>query len=188
MKDSGSAVNLVSASTDDAEKVFQEAIEQVTKNIRLLSLPEHTQNITGDILISVLNTLFFSYFPNFTYVLFLILFGSRFQGMTGKGWTWIGTDGATTSTFVNSPNLQHAMQGMVGTRPKTGEGAVYQKLLKTWKEKDASLYPGLIHSPRVQQVCFSTLNLLFLLMLLVFCQAKLSFVLACVNIKVKYYY
>ena len=31
MKDSGSAVNLVSASTDDAEKVFQEAIEQVTK-------------------------------------------------------------------------------------------------------------------------------------------------------------
>ena len=72
--------------------------------------------------------------------------------MTGKGWTWIGTDGATTSTFVNSPNLQLAMQGMVGTRPKNGEGALYQKLLKTWKEKDAALYPGLIHSPRVLQV------------------------------------
>lgn len=82
--------------------------------------------------------------------------------MTGKGWTWIGTDGATTSTFVDSPNLQLAMQGMVGTRPKNGEGALYQKLLKTWKEKDASLYPGLIHSPRVLQVCFSTLNFVVL--------------------------
>ena len=72
MKDSGSAVNLVSASTDDAEKVFQEAIEQVTKNIHLLSLTEHTQlllikgdrrlfleqNVIGDILISVLNFIF----------------------------------------------------------------------------------------------------------------------------------
>ena len=72
--------------------------------------------------------------------------------MTGKGWTWIGTDGATTSPFVESPNLQLAMQGMVGTRPKHGEGALYQKLLKTWKEKDASMYPGPIHSPRVLQV------------------------------------
>ena len=31
MKEAGSAINLVSTSTDDAEKVFQEAIEQVTK-------------------------------------------------------------------------------------------------------------------------------------------------------------
>ncbi|XP_078384806.1 uncharacterized protein LOC144667275 isoform X2 [Oculina patagonica] len=100
IKEAGSAVNLVSAATDDSEKVFQEAIE---------------------------------------------------QGMTGKGWTWIGTDGATTSNFVESPNLQLAMQGMVGTRPKNGEGALYQKLLKTWKEKDAALYPGLIHSPRMLQ-------------------------------------
>lgn len=100
IKKAGTAVNLVSATTDDAEKVFQEAIE---------------------------------------------------QSMTGKGWTWIGTDGATTSPFVESPNLQLAMQGMVGTRPKHGEGALYQKLLKTWKEKDASMYPGPIHSPRVLQ-------------------------------------
>ncbi|KAJ7377824.1 hypothetical protein OS493_026392 [Desmophyllum pertusum] len=100
IKEAKSAINLVSAATDDSEKVFQEAIE---------------------------------------------------QGMTGKGWTWIGTDGATTSSFVESPNIQLAMQGMVGTRPKNGEGALYQKLLKTWKEKDAALYPGLIHSPRVLQ-------------------------------------
>ena len=30
MKESGCAVNLVSAATDDSEKVFQEAVEQVT--------------------------------------------------------------------------------------------------------------------------------------------------------------
>ena len=30
IKKAGTAVNLVSATTDDAEKVFQEAIEQVT--------------------------------------------------------------------------------------------------------------------------------------------------------------
>ena len=74
--------------------------------------------------------------------------------MTGKGWTWIGTDGATASTFSESPNLQRAMQGMVGTRPKNGEGVLYQRLLKIWKEKDAASYPGLIHSPRVLEVSF----------------------------------
>lgn len=89
----------------------------------------------------------------------------RSQGMTGKGWTWIGTDGATTSTFVNSPNLQLAMQGMVGTRPKNGEGALYQKLLKTWKEKDADLFPGLIHSPRVLQVSLQYIFVVFALLL-----------------------
>ena len=82
--------------------------------------------------------------------------------MTGKGWTWIGTDGATASTFSESPNLQRAMQGMVGTRPKNGEGALYQRLLKIWKEKDAASYPGLIHSPRVLEVSFEFRMLSFL--------------------------
>ena len=77
---------------------------------------------------------------------------SRSQGMTGKGWTWIGTDGATTSSFTESPNLRRAMQGMVGTRPKHGEGVLYQRLLKIWKEKDAAAFPGLIHLPRILQV------------------------------------
>ena len=77
---------------------------------------------------------------------------SRSQGMTGKGWAWIGTDGATTSPFTESPNLQRAMQGMIGTRPKNGEGPLYQRLLKIWKEKDAISYPGLVHSPRSQEV------------------------------------
>ena len=84
----------------------------------------------------------------------------RTQGMTGKGWTWIGTDGATTSTFADSPNLRQAMQGMVGTRPKHGEGALYQRLLKTWKEKDAAKFPGLIHSPRVLEVRSEILSVL----------------------------
>lgn len=44
------------------------------------------------------------------------------------------------------------MQGMVGTRPKAGDGQIYRELLKTWAEKDAILYPGLIHSSRVQEV------------------------------------
>lgn len=96
--------------------------------------------------------------------------------MTGKGWTWIGTDGATTSSFVESPNIQLAMQGMVGTRPKNGEGALYQKLLKTWKEKDAALYPGLIHSPRVLQVSFqSSFLVIFFCPKITSYQLKISF-------------
>jgi hypothetical protein len=76
--------------------------------------------------------------------------------MTGKKWAWLGTDGSTSSTFINTPNLKHAMQGMVGTRPKAGRGQLYQEFLKIWAEKDASLYPGLIHSSRVQEVKYTT--------------------------------
>ena len=74
------------------------------------------------------------------------------QGMTGKGWTWLGTDGSTSSTFESSPNLQRHMQGMVGTRPKKGEGRIYRNLLTTWAEKDANTFPGLVHSSRSMQV------------------------------------
>ncbi|XP_020916270.1 uncharacterized protein LOC110253659 isoform X2 [Exaiptasia diaphana] len=100
LKQSGAVVNLISSTTDDAEKVFQEAIE---------------------------------------------------QGMTGKGWAWLGTDGSTSSTFINAPNLRLAMQGMVGTRPRAGSGQLYQKLLNIWDEKDSSLYPGLLHSSRIKE-------------------------------------
>jgi len=152
MKEAGSAINLVSTSTDDAEKVFQEAIEQVKKNTHLISLTERmTQLLLPRSLLLIPSSF---RIHNYACIQSLILSGSCSQGMTGKGWTWIATDGATTSSFVDSPNLQLAMQGMVGTRPKHGEGALYQKLLKTWKEKDADLYPGLIHSPRVLQVSF----------------------------------
>ncbi|XP_032240858.2 uncharacterized protein LOC5515302 isoform X2 [Nematostella vectensis] len=100
LKSAGAAVNLISSATDDAEKIFQEAIE---------------------------------------------------QEMTHKGWAWLGTDGSTSSTFVNSPNLRQAMQGMVGTRPQEGRGALFQALLRKWSEKDALGFPGVVHTSRVPQ-------------------------------------
>lgn len=77
--------------------------------------------------------------------------------MTGKGWAWLGTDGSTSSTFINTPNLRLAMQGMVGTRPKAGHGQLYQKLVDAWTEKDPSLYPGLLHSSRIKEVCCTSI-------------------------------
>ena len=53
--------------------------------------------------------------------------------MTGKGWTWLGSDGAVSSTFTRSQHLQHAMQGMVGFRPKIGRGFLYSDVIKQWK-------------------------------------------------------
>lgn len=55
--------------------------------------------------------------------------------MTGKGWTWLGSDGAVSSTFTRSQHLQHAMQGMVGFRPKSGSGELFSSMLKQWTLK-----------------------------------------------------
>ena len=55
--------------------------------------------------------------------------------MTGKGWTWLGSDGAVSSTFTKSQHLRHAMQGMVGFRPRSGYGEFYSKILQRWKLK-----------------------------------------------------
>ena len=72
--------------------------------------------------------------------------------MTGKGWTWLGSDGSASSTFKRSPNLQRAMQGMVGTRPRGGKGAIYEKYLKDWKESGDDEFPGVIHTSKTEQV------------------------------------
>ena len=72
--------------------------------------------------------------------------------MTGKGWTWLGSDGSASSTFKRSPNLQRAMQGMVGTRPRSGKGAIYEKYLKQWKDSEDDEFPGVIHTSRTEQV------------------------------------
>ena len=56
--------------------------------------------------------------------------------MTGKGWTWLGSNGAASSTFTKSQHLQHAMQGMVGFRPKEGRGTLFQEMLKNWVGTD----------------------------------------------------
>ena len=69
--------------------------------------------------------------------------------MTGKGWVWIGTDGATSSTFNQQKDLQRAMEGMIGTQPKNGEGSVYLKFLANWIKKDSTTYPGIVHSKPV---------------------------------------
>lgn len=70
-------------------------------------------------------------------------------GMTGKGWVWIGTDGATSSTFNQQKDLERAMEGMVGTQPKNGEGSIYLKFLAAWLKKDSTTYPGIVHSKPV---------------------------------------
>ena len=70
-------------------------------------------------------------------------------GMTGKGWVWIGTDGATSSTFSQQKDLQRAMKGMIGTQPKNGEGSVYLKFLASWLRKDSTTYPGIVHNKKV---------------------------------------
>ena len=72
--------------------------------------------------------------------------------MTGKEWTWLGSDGSTSSTFKRSPNLQSAKQGMVGTRPRGGKGSIYEKFLKQWKNSEPNEFPGIIHTSRIEQV------------------------------------
>lgn len=70
-------------------------------------------------------------------------------GMTGKGWVWIGTDGATSSTFNHQKDLERTMEGMIGTQPKNGEGSIYLKFLASWLKKDSTTYPGIVHSKPV---------------------------------------
>ena len=72
-------------------------------------------------------------------------------GMTGKGWVWIGTDGATSSTFNHQRDLECTMEGMIGTQPKNGEGSIYLKFLASWLKKDSTTYPGIVHSKPVSQ-------------------------------------
>ena len=72
--------------------------------------------------------------------------------MTGKGWIWLGTDGSTSSTFTRSKSLERAMQGMLGTQPKNGEGSLYLSFLAEWLKKDPTTFPGIVHSKPVS--CF----------------------------------
>ena len=69
--------------------------------------------------------------------------------MAGKGWIWLGSDGATTNHFDPSSELAKTMDGMLGVNPRRGEGSKYLKLLSTWLTKDSLMYPGIIHSSGV---------------------------------------
>lgn len=69
--------------------------------------------------------------------------------MAGKGWIWLGSDGATTNYFQPKSEISEAMDGMLGVNPKKGEGALYMKMLSKWMEKDKIMYPGIVHYPEV---------------------------------------
>lgn len=69
----------------------------------------------------------------------LQLFQEAFElGMVGKGWTWIGSDGAVSTMFSRSQNLQRAMEGMIGFRPQPGSGPLFESLYDEWLRVDHS--------------------------------------------------
>ena len=69
----------------------------------------------------------------------LQLFQEAFElGMIGRGWTWIGSDGAVSTMFSRSQNLQRAMEGMIGFRPKSGRGPLFESLYDEWLRVDHS--------------------------------------------------
>lgn len=57
-------------------------------------------------------------------------------GLTAEeGYVWVGTDGPTQgAVFENSTEVQENMQGMIGTRPNTGSGDVYDDFLDIWED------------------------------------------------------
>ena len=64
-------------------------------------------------------------------------------GLTGADYVWIGTDGPTQeAVFEKSDKVKEAMQGMVGTRPNTGYGSVYEHFLDLWESADPNQYAG----------------------------------------------
>ena len=52
--------------------------------------------------------------------------------MTRIGWTWLGSDGAVSTVFKRTQTLRGAMQGMVGFKPESGRGNLFEKLFKEW--------------------------------------------------------
>ncbi|MHA2251444.1 MAG: ABC transporter substrate-binding protein [Candidatus Kariarchaeaceae archaeon] len=68
-------------------------------------------------------------------------------GLTAEeGYIWVGTDGPTQSqVFEGDAALEAAMQGMIGTRPNTGFGTVYDDFVTMWsdcKGSDSTEYEG----------------------------------------------
>ena len=71
--------------------------------------------------------------------------------MAGKGWIWLGSDGATSNYFAPNSVLAKTMDGMLGVNPRRGEGALYLKFLAKWMSKDRLTYPGIIHNENVSR-------------------------------------
>jgi hypothetical protein len=72
--------------------------------------------------------------------------------MAGKGWIWLGSDGATSNQFSSNSMLAKTMDGMIGVNPRRGEGSLYLKFLSRWNSKDSLAYPGITHNEGVR--CF----------------------------------
>ena len=75
--------------------------------------------------------------------------------MVGKGWAWLGSDGATILNFPDNSEISRKMTGMLGVNPKGGEGLSYLQFLSTWAKKDKLKYPGIVHMAGVGGSCFT---------------------------------
>ena len=75
--------------------------------------------------------------------------------MVGKGWIWLGSDGATILNFPDNSEISKKMAGMLGVNPKGGEGSSYLEFLSAWAKKDKLKYPGIIHTAGVGDPCFT---------------------------------
>ena len=75
--------------------------------------------------------------------------------MVGKGWIWLGSDGATILNFPDNSQISKKMTGMLGVKPKGGEGPSYLQFLSTWSKKDKLKYPGIIHTVGVGDLSFT---------------------------------
>ncbi len=59
------------------------------------------------------------------------------------GFAWVGSDGPTqTVVFENSTDAKAAMQGMIGTAPNRGSGALFEAFLDDWEAADPNVYAG----------------------------------------------
>ncbi|MHA2501409.1 MAG: ABC transporter substrate-binding protein [Candidatus Kariarchaeaceae archaeon] len=68
-------------------------------------------------------------------------------GLTAEeGYVWIGTDGPTQgAVFEDDATIKANMQGMIGTAPNRGSGAVFDDFLDIWEDcygSDADEYAG----------------------------------------------
>ncbi|CAH1790253.1 unnamed protein product [Owenia fusiformis] len=66
------------------------------------------------------------------------------MGMMGRGWLWIGTDGITTygDTFENNFESNDFLEGFVGIRPTSFDGALYDDFKKRWQAANGTMYHG----------------------------------------------
>ncbi|XP_065177532.1 uncharacterized protein LOC135808291 [Sycon ciliatum] len=76
--------------------------------------------------------------------------GSRSGGPEpADGWIWVGTD-SSTAFEPQAEDVRDAVTGMVGTRPKGGEGYVFLQLLSEWLQLNRTYNPGTVFNIAAQ--------------------------------------